>query len=647
MLGTPPLPTAVPSPRRPPPEAQCTETALSTGERCARWARAGGPHCGTHARHRATQTALTASVAVVQMTAASWQEWNFRSRAWQAEAWRLYDITGQVRFVSNWVGNSVSRCRLYVAKVDDSGEPGEETKDSKLAQLASGPLGVGPAKDEALRLLGINLFVAGECYVVCEADAGEGGEDRWFVVSNRQIKRVGNDIIIRRSQLHGGGEMQYRDGVDLLLRVWTPHPADTDEPDSPVRSAIPDLREIEALRKREFAELDSRLAGAGMLPLPAGIDFPRGDKDPDGLPGFTSLLMRTMAKSLSDRASAEALVPIMFTVPGEYLDKIKPITFWSELSAQLLPLRESAVRSLAQSLDIPPEVLLGMGDANHWSAWQTSEDAITTQIVPVLSRIADALSTGYLRGAIEVLGREPDSHVYAFDTAPLTTRPNRAADALNYHGAGLISDDAAIESGAFREDQKPSPEERLRRLVEQAFESNPALVLADATLRNILGIAGEPTPPPAPPQPAMPEPANPAETPEPRGLPQPTPQTEASALVTVANVVMRRALSLAGGRLVPHTQRDRYAGSPRYQLHSRYGVVTRDRAEQVLRGAWDDLPDVAEDLHVDAGQLQALLHGFAVELLTRGMAYDVQLLRDLVEAAARGRRLDTMAGVGA
>lgn len=643
MLGT------LPSPRRPPPESQCTETAVSTGARCGKWARPGGQHCGTHARHRATQGALTASVAVVQMSGAAWQEWSFRSRAWQNEAWRLYDITGQLRFVANWVGNSVSRCRLYVAELNESGEPGKETNDDALAQLAAGPLGVGPAKDEALRLLGINLFVAGECYVVCEADAGENGDDRWFVVSNRQIKRVGNDIVIRRSQLHGGGEMQYRDGVDLLLRVWTPHPADTDEPDSPARSAIPDLREIEALRKREFAELDSRLAGAGMLPLPDGIDFPRGDKDPPGVAGFTQLLMRTMAKSLSDRASAEALVPIMFTVPTEVLDKIKPVTFWSELSAQLLPLRESAVRSLAQSLDVPPEILLGLGDANHWSAWQTSEDAVTTQIVPVLSRIADALSTGYLRGALDVLGHDADSHVYAFDTAPLTTRPNRAADALSYHGALLLSDDAALEAGAFRDDQKPSDEERLRRLVEQAITASPAL-LADPTLRSIIGIATPAPPPPAAPEPppgGTPAPSQPAPADNPRALPQPTPQTEASALVTVANMVMRRALSLAGGRLVPHTQRDRYAGTPRYQLHSRYGVVSRDRAEQVLRGAWEDLPDAAEDLHVDAAQLQALLHGFAVELLTRGMAYDVQLLRDLVEAAARGRRLNTLAGVGA
>jgi hypothetical protein len=126
---------------------------------------------------------------------------------------------------------------------------------------------------------------------------------------------------------------------------------------------------------------------------------------------------------------------------------------------------------------------------------------------------------------------------------------------------------------------------------------------------------------------------------EPRGLPEATPQTEEqAALVAVAKLSVTRALSLAGGRLVPHRHRDRYPGTPRWQLHSRHGPVTRDRAEEVLRGAWEDLAPVAGDLGVDGGALEALLHGFCVELLCRGMAYEAGLVRDLLTAAApRGK----------
>lgn len=576
--------------------------------------------------------ALTAAVSSVQMTGTAWRTWKFGDRSWQADAWRLYDITGQLRFVANWLGNSVSRCRLYVAEVDDDGEDTREVDDRpEISRLAAGPLGSGPAKDESLRLLGINLFVPGEAFIVAEADGTDVGVDRWFVVSGSQIKRSGDEITVARSQLQGGGVMTYREGQDLILRCWTPHPKATDEPDSPTRSAIPDLREIEAIRKREFAELDSRLAGAGLLGLPDGIDFPRNPDDPATPGGFMAVLQRAMAASLSDRATAEAMVPIVFTAPAEALDKIRHITFWTDLSAQLLPLREAAVRSLAQSLDIPPEVMLGLGSANHWSAWAISEEAVTTQVVPVLSRIADALTQGYLRAALEEMGEDPDRYVYKFDTAPLTTRPNRSADALNYHEHGLISDAAARLAGAFGDGDMPDDVERVRRILEKAAVSQPSL-LADPTIREILGIglsddavkALEDTP--GGETDSEGEPVTDPESP-----PEATPQTEdTAALYPVANLAVRRALTLAGSRLVPHRQRDRYPGTAKHALHVRHGAVEWARTGALLAGAWDDLHAVADDLMVDADELRDLLHGFTQELLVRGMAYDPALLREVL-----------------
>lgn len=577
--------------------------------------------------------ALTAAVARVEMKGASWKNWKFNDRTWQDEGWRLYDITGQLRFVANWVGNSVSRCRLYVGEVDDNGESVKEVDDPEIAALASGPLGRGPAKDESLRLLGIQLFVPGEGYIVAEADGVGEGVDRWFVVSGSQIKKNGDKVTIARSQLQGGGTMEYREGTDLILRVWTPHPRRTDEPDSPTRSAIPDLREIEAIRKREFAELDSRLAGAGLLGMPEGIDFPRRPDDPAGNSGFMAVLQRAMSASLTDRASAEAMVPIIFTAPAEALDKIKHITFWSEMSDQLLPLRKAGYESLAQSLDIPPEVLLGLGSSNHWSAWAISEEAVTVHIVPVLSRIADALTQGYLRAALETMGLDPDRYVYQFDPAPLTTRPNRSADALNYHSKLLISDQSAREAAAFGDGDVPTPEEVVRRLVEAAVMQNPAL-LADPTVQSVLGITLSIAATPADDTPEQLPAAEPQVEDEESPPDDPPPQTDNAALYPVANLAVRRALSLAGGRLVPHRDRDRrYPGCAKHALHVQHGAVPRDRAETLLLGAWDDVHAVADDLRVDAGELRQLLHEFTTELLVRGIAYEPGWLREVVAHA--------------
>ena len=639
-------------------DRQCDGISSSTGDQCTDWAIRGEHLCHTHHRRRnarSAATALTGSVAAVQMAGAGWQTWRPGSRAWQIEAWRQYDITGQLRFVANWIGHSVSRCRLYVAEVDDSGEAGQEVDDDEeIAALAAGPLGQGPAKDEALRLLGINQFVAGECYVIAQAEGGPDGTDCWFVVSGQQIRRSGDQIIVRRSLLNGGGDMTYREGVDLILRVYTPHPADLDEPDSPTRSALPDLREIEAIRKREFAELDSRLAGAGMLCLPQNIDFPRGDDDPAGVKGFSQVLGRTMGTSLQDRASAEAMVPIMVTMPVDALDKVRLITFWSALSEQLLPMREAAIRSLAQSLDVPPEVLLGMsaGHTNHWTAWQIDESAISLQIVPVLQRIADALTTGYLKGALEAIGADPERYVYAFDTSPLTVRANRSDDAMTLHEAGILSDEAAIEAASFRTDQLPTPEERVRRLLEPAVTTDPSL-LENPTVAKLFGF---PTPPvegletPDAAEPAGPGGGegtaddNPVQ--DPRALPQqPDSQddnseaSQAAAIGAAAGVTVRRALSLAGTRLIPHQQRGRYSGAPKWTLHALHGPVSGARAETLLRGAWEDVPELAADLGVDPTQLQRLLHTLCVDLLTNGLTYDQHLLHGMLSVALTRRQL--------
>lgn len=638
---TPKPPTPAPR-RRPTPDEQCTEVAASTGRQCSNFAKEDG-RCKRHPPEAQRRSALTASVAVVDLEGATWATWKFGSRDWQVEAWRIYDIMGPLRFVANWVGNSVSRCRLYVSEVDDAGEATQEATDPDIAQLALGPLGQGPAKDEALRLLGINLFVAGEAYVIAEADALEGGGDRWFVTSGAHIRRRGGEVTIRRSQLYGGGDMIYRQGIDLIIRVWTPHPNDTDEPDSSTRAALPDLRKLEAIGKRQYAELDSRLTGAGVLFLPEGVDFPHEEGEAGGPEGFGQLLTRTAGTSLRNQASAEAMVPLVATLPADVIDKIKHLMFASELSKELVPWAVNAVTGVSQTLDVPPEVLVGGADSNHWSVWHSSAEAINTQIVPVLNRIADALTSGYLRSALEQMSAEPESHIYAFDPAALSAQPNRSADALNYHKEALISDQAAVEAGAWTEEDMPSQEELLRRFV----WANPTVILTEQWARDILGIT-EPIPPP----PAAPVPA-PAETPppvkDPQTPPEQTPPTEepTAAIVALSDLAMRRALGLAGGRLVPHGQRDRdhYKGTPRHQLHTRCGVVTASKAHDVLRGAWADLADVAIELHVDPVRLQALLDNHAKDLLTRGFPYELSLLRDSIVAEMRGERLHALAGV--
>jgi len=578
-------------------------------------------------------TSVTAAVSRLSMDGASWRSYRFGDRAWQADAWRLYDITGQLRFVANWVGNSVSRCNLYVARTKSDGSAGERVETGPIAELSAGPLGTGDAKSEALRLLGIDLFVPGEAYVVAESGGADDGSDLWWVVTSRQIRRQGDKITVVRSPVHGGGAMEYREGIDLIIRVWTPHPADTSEPDSATRSAIPDLREMEALRKREFAELDSRLAGAGVFALPESLELPRGDDDPLGASGFSALLGRVMSRSLRDRSSAEAMVPIIITGPGDDIEKIRHITLWSELSDKISEMREGALRSLAQSLDIPPEILIGLGSStNHWNAWAISREAVQIHIKPVLTRIAAALTTGYLAPALEAMGEDPTGFMYAFDTAPLTVNPDRTGDARELHDRMLISDTVIRAASSWSDGDAPSPVERSVRLVEKLLLTSPDSVLSDPVLRALIGlpeaqVAEQPAktaPVVQPEQPVVEEiPVEEMPVEEPGIPPEPAGQpTAPPGLSFAAQLAIRRALGLAGTRLVPHSKRP--TGVPTYQLHVHHGpVVGPQKISVFIDGAWrDEFAGVGSAFGIDDRLFLAMVEEHCRDLLTRGIAYD-------------------------
>src|SRR5690606_5433411 len=96
---------------------------------------------------------LSSATAMVPLdSASSWKTWKFSNRDWQIEAWRLYDIVPEHRFLANWIGDSVSQARLFVTEVGETGEETGEVADPRIARLAAVPLGGGSQRDDNLRL---------------------------------------------------------------------------------------------------------------------------------------------------------------------------------------------------------------------------------------------------------------------------------------------------------------------------------------------------------------------------------------------------------------------------------------------------------------------------------------------------------------
>lgn len=567
---------------------------------------------------------------------------NFKDSEWQREAWRLYDLIGELRFVSNFIGSAISQCRLYVARKGPDGEPAEEVKEGPIARLAGVPLGSGNTRDENLRKLGIQLYVPGEGFVVGEGAMTEDERDKWFVVSGNEIETAGNQTWVNRPRDAGGGKLMLRDDRDVLIRIWTPHPKVNDEPDSPVRSAIPVLTEILLLMKREFAELESRLVGAGMMPMPEGLDFPKDEGELGGLDGFVLRLAKIAEQGMANHGTAADMLPEFFTVPDQYmehLDKLKPIRFWSDLSENITTMLDKAIARTGMALDIPPEVLTGSGGSSRWATWLADEQVIKIHIRPPLSRIAEGATNVYLRAALEAMGEDPDAYMYAFDTAPLAVRPNRSEDALNFWDRGLMNDDAARKEGAFPDSVAMTEEQRIKHIVMRATEREPSL-LADPGIRAILGITANIAP--VNDQDGRPREIEPDPPKERRALPsgerprrREAERNTAQEMAAACKLAVLRALELAGGRLTNHAVRRRHPDTPKHLMHCKVGPVTQDAAARILAGAWDHLDLVADAHGVRVQDLTAVLNMYCTELLTRGLAHDDDLLIVALKAAMR------------
>lgn len=622
----------------------------------------------------ARRTALAGATAMVELgEGSSWATWKFGNTTWQTEGWRLYDIVGELTKLSGRVGDSLSQARLYVTEVDETGEEQGEVQDQAIRRLAAVPLGTGSQRDDNLRLAGIDLAVGGECWIVGEGAATnpEKAEGSWFVVTGAAIKRLGDKVTVTRPIQRGGSKLELEDGKDILIRCWRPHPNDTNQATSFTRSAIVPLREIELLTKREFAELDSRLTGAGIMFVPEGIDFPRDENDPPGLAGFMAYMQRAAAASMQNQGLASSMVPIMATIPDqllEHIDKIRPLTFWSELSAEIAPMKDKAIGRVASMAEIPAEVLTGIGDANHWTAWLISDEGIRW-IKGYLGLVADALTRGFLRRALESMGNpNPERYAFAFDTSTLAAKPNRLDEAVQLHDRFLIKDEEVVKAGAFSPDQMPSMAERAAQIVLKLLTTQPDLIL-DPEVQRLLGLPNVKSVglPPTADQNADggdPDPDEPAEDGPPNGGEDPDQPDQARAITAAldarireltavrvvappspevvfnasAKLMVMRALELAGGRLTtPQERRGRWSDVPRHELHHHVGPIPLEKANRVTEGAWNHVALVASDLGVNADDLGALLSGYVIELLTRGIRHHDDLLYAALTVANRGR----------
>lgn len=422
------------------------------------------------------------------------------TESWQQEAIEMYSEVGELRYVANAQANIASRAKMFVGLWEHGNDAPTPVTDGVAYEVFEAFGGGVLARADMVKRLFIQLFVPGDAYVVGVPYGTLTGEEEmpapntlrlsdleWHVLSATEVRLSQDKVTIQL----GDVPVMYDNGQSVVVRVWRPNPFRWWQPDSPVRSNLPVLRELVGLTKHVSAAIDSRLAGAGVLLIGDSFSLLAGQSpEPDDVPEsdpILSALMDAMLTSIKDRDSASAVMPILLQGPDEAIDKVKHLTFSTPFDAQTKDLRDEAIRRLSLGLDAPPEVLLGLATSNHWNAWIIQDDAIKTHINPNLALICDALTQDFLWPVLEEAGVSNwRDYAIWWDVSSISMKTDRSKEAVELFDRGVLTAEALRRETGFDHEDAPSVTDEAVELALSMVKTSPSL-LAQMTLPQLVG----------------------------------------------------------------------------------------------------------------------------------------------------------------
>jgi hypothetical protein len=390
---------------------------------------------------------------------------------WQMRALSYYDAIGEIRFASQFYAKLLSKVRYYPARQLESGdtEPIEDGLPVEILHRIQDP---GGGRSRLQYDYGRMQFVTGEG--VLFGDRLGTDEERWRFLWTEEIRRTDDGLGWQRVRYDG---VPYDPPqIGEAYRMWTPHPRHSDLPDSPLHSVMDIAEELLILTAAVRSTAVSRMT-KGILKIPSELspnpygapggtfdpsaDEYAGDEDPETNIFLDDLIEHTQAE-LENPGSAEASVPFLFEGAYEYIDRVEWMsTHDNQTDYMERELRKEAVNRLAIGMDFPPEFLLGMTDANHWTARQVVYDMWRSYGTPVAERFADDLSDSFLRPSLRD-DNYPDwqNVVVAYDDSQVVISPDRTEDADKALDRIAIGFKGYREMKAIPEEFAPNDEEK-------------------------------------------------------------------------------------------------------------------------------------------------------------------------------------------
>lgn len=392
--------------------------------------------------------------------------------SWQTEAWELRSEIPEFRFAGDRVARGASRYRLFAAKRgDELGAEPTAVTEGLAYELCDDLLGDIARTQQSIHRAAQQLTFNGETMLVVSEGDDDGTHYRFAAHSVSELTGQG-----KTWKLNDGIESRNITDDEIVIRCHRPDPQHNALADCPAKAVLPVARTLRGLGKRTAAEIDSRLAGAGLLLMSDQVSLmrTREDEDPDADP-FLEELVETMLTPIQDPESAAAVVPLVAKVPDPE-KAAKYITFATPLDAKLPEMEESAIRRVALGMDSPPETLLGMSTANHWTGWLITSEEVTLVLSPTVATICHALTAGFLHPMLQAGGVEDwADYLVWFDASELELRPDKSVDSRELFDKGLLGGAAVLRENGFTDKDAPKPEEEKKSILTKLLMARPDL----------------------------------------------------------------------------------------------------------------------------------------------------------------------------
>lgn len=487
-------------------------------------------------RHRVAKRrpeAITAAAAIVAPSRAL----RLSRFPWQTQLWSYYrDGIGAFKYAMLWHSQTMSRVRLTAAVSEPGGDEPTPITDGPAADAIAEFYGGPSGQSQYMGAMDLQLQVPGEGYVVGHEDPDNPGERIWCVKSLQEMnvtsgrKKRGGTTDLWQIQVDEG-VWQTLPEEALVFRQWIPDPERGWRPDSPAHGAMRTLQIIDLLERRIMAQALSRLAMNGFLKIASEVTFPINPDFKDEPDPFMAELLDIAGKVIENPASPLAALPLPLKIPAQYFDKVEHVEFANPYDEKLMELLKFFYDILATDMNMPKEVVTGMGGTSHWNAWSLDEQGIETHIKPPAETMCQGLTKAYLHPWLRAVGEPTKTDkgdiIVWYDTSELDVPPDLSAAADAAYDRQAINRKEYASAKGFSGENLPTKTELREQLLLQLAKdpTNAPAAIEELTGSPVAGAStgpggvdgGTPTSQPTPatgprtPTGAPPPPANPSQ----------------------------------------------------------------------------------------------------------------------------------------